>query len=36
VVCVVSERPFHAARLARHDGPVRWQVETEPLDPSVD
>jgi hypothetical protein len=36
VVCVVSERPFHAVRLARHDGPVRWEVETQPLDPSVD
>ena len=36
VVCVTSERPFHAVRLARHDGPVRWDVETEPLDPSVD
>lgn len=32
VVCVVSERPFHAVRLARHDGPVRWEVETRPLD----
>jgi hypothetical protein len=36
VVCVVSERPFHAVHLARHDGPVRWEVQTEPLDPSVD
>ena len=36
VVCVTSERPFHAVRLARYDGPVRWEVETEPLDPSVD
>lgn len=33
VVCVTSERPFHAVRLARHDGEVRWQVETRPLDP---
>jgi len=32
VVCVTSERPFHAVRLARHDGPVRWQAETEPLE----
>ena len=32
VVCVVSERPFHAVRLARHDGPVSWEVETRPLD----
>lgn len=35
VVCVTSERPFHAVRLGRHDGPVRWQAETEPLDPGV-
>ncbi len=32
IVCVVSERPFHAVRLARHDGPVRWEVETRPLE----
>lgn len=35
IVCVVSERPFHAVRLARHDGPVRWEVETRPLDPNA-
>jgi hypothetical protein len=33
VVCVVSERPFHAVRLARHEGSVRWEVEQQPLDP---
>lgn len=33
IVCVVSERPFHAVRLARRDGEVRWKVEVVPLDP---
>ena len=32
IVCVVSERPFHAVRLARRDGEVRWKVEVVPLD----
>jgi len=32
IVCVVAERPFHAVRLARHEGPVRWEVETRPLE----
>lgn len=32
MVCVVSERPMHAVRLPRHDGPVRWEVEQKPLD----
>lgn len=35
VACVVSERPFHAVRLARRDGEVRWEVETRPLDPGT-
>lgn len=35
VVCVTSERPFHAVSLARRDGPVRWEVEQRPLDPSA-
>lgn len=35
IVCVVSERPIHAVSLARRDGPVRWEVERRPLDPTV-
>lgn len=35
VVCIVSERPFHAVSLPRHGGPVRWEVEQRPLDPSA-
>lgn len=35
IVCVVSERPFHAVSLARRGGPVRWEVERRPLDPTV-
>lgn len=35
VVCIVSERPFHVVSLARRGGPVRWNVEQRPLDPSV-
>lgn len=34
VNCIVSERPFHAVRLERRNGPVRWEVETRPLDPN--
>lgn len=36
VVCVTSERPFHAVRLARRDEPVRWEAETQPLDPATE
>lgn len=35
LACFVSERPFHAVRLGRRDGPVRWEVETRPLDPEA-
>lgn len=35
IACIVSERPFHAVSLPRHDGPVRWEVEQRPLDPSA-
>ncbi len=36
IVCVVAERPFHAVRLARRDGEVRWKVEQIPLDPGAE